>query len=350
MAGKRNLDNAKKAKDDEFYTQLSDIENELKHYTAHFKDKVVLCNCDDPRVSNFFHYFAYNFERLGLKRLITTCYKNQDADLFSERKSERAVYLIYDGDKNGNRIPDAEEIGVHPLNGDGDFRSQECIELLKQADIVVTNPPFSLFREYIAQLIEYEKKFLIIGNQNTITYKEIFPLIMQNKIWLGYKTGDMSFKVPADSEPRATRYWQDETGQNWRSMGNIYWFTNLDHKKRHEDLILYKKYTPEEYPKYINYNAIEVSKTELIPMDYDGIMGVPITFLDKYNPEQFEIIGIGNGGELGIECGVSANLSDEECNALFREDNSFRKGKLCYRDKNGKLKGCYARIVIKRRR
>ena len=291
MANK-NLNAAKEAKKDEFYTQLEDINNELRHYREHFRGKTVLCNCDDPRVSNFFTYFAYNFEFLGLKRLITTCYKNQNADLFSQNKSDKAIYLIYDGDKNDNNIPDPEEIGIHPLKGDGDFRSRECIELLKQADIVVTNPPFSLFREYVAQLMVYDKKFLIIGNQNAVTYREVFPLIMQNKIWLGYKSGDMAFKVPADSEPKETRYWQDETGQKWRSMGNICWFTNLDIKKRHEELILYKRYSPDDYPKFDNFDAINVNKTEEIPCDYDGIMGVPVTFLDKYNPEQFEILGI----------------------------------------------------------
>lgn len=345
---KRTIDKAKEAKKDEFYTQLEDINDELRHYREHFRGKTVLCNCDDPRVSNFFTYFAYNFEFLGLKKLITTCYKNQNMDLFSQNQSEQAVYLVYEGDKNGDHIPTADEIGVHPLKGDGDFRSKECIELLKEADIVVTNPPFSLFREYIAQLIEYNKKFLIIGNQNNATYKEIFPLLMQNKLWLGYKTGGMSFKVPEYYEERVTRFWIDENGQKWRSMGNICWYTNLDHQKRHENIILYKNYLPIEYPHYINYDAIEVSKTELIPCDYDGVMGVPITFLDKYNPEQFEIIGIGNGGELGVECGVSANLTNEECIALFKEDKSFRKGKLCYRDKNGKLVGCFARILIRK--
>lgn len=344
---KRTIDKAKAAKKDEFYTQLEDINNELRHYREHFRGKTVLCNCDDPRVSNFFTYFAYNFEFLGLKKLITTCFKNQDVDLFTENKSEQAVYLVYEGAHSSNHIPDADEIGVRSLKGDGDFRSKECIELLKEADIVVTNPPFSLFREYMAQLMDYEKKFLIIGNQNNATYKEIFPLIKSNKIWLGYKSGDMAFKVPTDYEERATRFWIDETGQRWRSMGNICWYTNLDIKKRHENLILYKTYSAEEYPSYINYDAIEVSKIELIPLDYDGVMGVPITFLDKYNPDQFEIIGIGNGGELGVECGVSANLTTEQCAALFHEDKSFRRGKLCYRDKNGKLKGCFARVLIK---
>lgn len=345
---KRNIDKAKAAKKDEFYTQLEDINNELRHYRDHFRGKTVLCNCDDPRISNFFTYFAYNFEFLGLRKLITTCYKNQNADLFSQNDCETAVCLEYYGDKNGNHIPDAEEIGIKPLKGDGDFRSKECIEILKESDIIVTNPPFSLFREYMAQLMKYDKKFLIIGNQNNATYKEIFPLIRDNKVWLGYKCGDMAFQVPDYYESRETRFWQDDNGKKWRSLGNICWYTNLDIKKRHEDLVLFRKYTNEEYPRYINYDAIEISKTERIPYDYDGIMGVPITFLDKYNPEQFEIIGIGNGGELGVECGVSANLSAEECSALFREDKSFRKGKLCYRNANGKLIGCYARILIRK--
>ena len=291
MANK-SLRDANKAKEDEFYTELSDIENELRHYKTHFKDKVVLCNCDDPRVSNFFHYFSYNFEQLGLKKLITTCYKNQNRDLFSQNDSERAIWLEYFGDRNNNRVPDPDEIGIHYFQGDGDFRSSECIELLKQADIVVTNPPFSLFREYVAQLMKYEKKFVILGNQNAITYKEIFSFIQANQLWLGRTLSFAKFRVPDYYEPRATRFWIDESGQKWRSMGNICWFTNLDIAKRHEDLILYKHYTLEEYPKYDNYDAINVDKTAEIPMDYNGVMGVPITFLDKYNPEQFEIIGL----------------------------------------------------------
>ena len=290
MANK-NLNKAKEAKKDEFYTQLEDINNELKHYREHFRGKTVLCNCDDPRVSNFFTYFAYNFEFLGLKKLITTCYKNQNADLFSQGQCEKAVYLVYEGDKNGNHIPDAEEIGVLPLEGDGDFRSRECIELLKEADIVVTNPPFSLFREYVAQLIEYDKKFLIIGNVNAIKYKEIFPLFQQNKIWLGYgfNAGNAYFSIPeTDKEYAAGVY---DVNTKLVKFRNCHWFTNLETAKRHEGLILYKKYTPEEYPKYENFDAIDVAKTENIPLDYDGLMGVPITFMDKYNPEQFEIIG-----------------------------------------------------------
>ncbi len=295
----KDLRTAAKNKKDEFYTQLADIEKELKHYKKHFKNKTVLCNCDDPRVSNFFHYFSYNFEHLGLKRLITTCYKNQDIDLFSQNKAEKAIYLIYDGDKNGNKIPDIEEIGIKQFKGDGDFRSQECIELLKQADIVVTNPPFSLFREYVAQLIEYKKKFLIIGNQNAITYKEIFKLIKENKIWLGISihSGDREFGVPDNYPLKASGCRTDSNGKKFIRIKGVRWFTNLDYPQRYEDLILYKKYNKEEYPKYDNYNAINVDKTINIPQDYNGYIGVPITFMDKYNPNQFEILGIMNTGE-----------------------------------------------------
>ena len=292
MAGNKSFNVAKIRKEDEFYTQLTDIEKELRHYKQHFKDKVVLCNCDDPRVSNFWKYFTLNFEALGLKRVIATCYKNTQPDLFSTHECERAVYQIYEGDRNGNRRVDADEIDVRPLKGDGDFRSAECVELLKQADIVCTNPPFSLFREYVAQLMTYEKKFLIIGNQNNVIYRDIFRLMQQNKMWLGYNSGNMEFRVPKDSEPRPTRFWIDDNGQKWRSLGNICWFTNLDIPKRHESLILYKHYTPEEYLLYDNYNAINVDKVAEIPIDYEGIMGVPVTYLDKHNPDEYEIIGI----------------------------------------------------------
>lgn len=296
-AKNKSLRKAKNTKEDEFYTQLSDIERELKYYKHHFKDKVVYCNCDDPRVSNFFHYFSYNFEKLGLKKLIATCYKSQEADLFSQNNNEQAIYLEYFGDKNGDRIPNPEEIGIHKLNEDGDFRSKESINLLTQADIIVTNPPFSLFREYVAQLIEHDKKFLIIGGQNALTYKEIFALMKDNKMWLGYNFGNMEFKVPDYYEPKETRFWIDENNQKWRSLGNICWFTNLDHSKRHEDIILYKNFKEEEYPKYDFYDAVNVNKVAEIPVDYKGIMGVPITFMDKYNPDQFEILGFMNTGE-----------------------------------------------------
>ena len=229
-----------------------------------------------------------------MKRLISTCYKNQEIDLFSQNDCEKAVWLDYYGNPNDPTNTDFSTVKVQNLNGDGDFRSQECIDLLKQADIVVTTPPFSLFREYVDILMKYDKKFLIIGSQNNITYKEIFKLFKENKIWLGYKAGDMAFKVPAYYTPRETRYWQDESGQKWRSMGNICWYTNLDIAKRHEDLILYKTCSPEEYPKYDNYEIINVNKVSEIPLDYEGLMGVPITFFDKYNPEQFEILGLAN--------------------------------------------------------
>jgi hypothetical protein len=286
------LKQAMKNKKDEFYTRLEDIENELKHYKSFFKGKTVLCNCDDPRVSNFFHYFSYSFEHLGLKKLITTCYKNQNIDLFSQNSSEQAVYLEYTGDKNGNRIPDPEEIGIKPLKGDGDFRSEECIELLKQADVVVTNPPFSLFREYVAQLISYDKKFLIIGNVNAVTYKEIFKLIKQDKLWLGKSihSGDREFQGPKSYPLDAAGCRVDEEGNKFIRVKGVRWYTNIEYASRHEDLELYKKYTTQEYPKYDNYDAINVDKTADIPVDYDGVMGVPITFLDKYNPDQFEII------------------------------------------------------------
>lgn len=287
------LQKAKREKNDEFYTILADIERELRHYKKHFKNKTVLCNCDDPRVSNFFHYFSYNFEQLGLKKLITTCYKNQNADLFSTHKSERAIYLEYTGDKNKNNVPDPEEIGIKHLKGDGDFRSKECIELLKQADIVVTNPPFSLFREYVEQLIDYKKKFLIVGTWNAISYKEIFKLIMENKIWIGINSNRnfSGFIVPKHYSLFGTEARIDENGNRVVSSNNTCWFTNLDIAKRHEELILFKTYNKKEYPKYDNYNAINVNVTKDIPTDYDGIMGVPITFIDKYNPDQFEIVG-----------------------------------------------------------
>ena len=261
-----NLSTARREKNDEFYTQLSTIENEMKHYKQYFAGKVVYCNCDDARESNFFRFFQKKFSDYGLKKLITTSYN----------ENGHGSVLVYEGDTNGNGKLDDNEVKVSELKGNGDFRSEECIELLKEADIVVTNPPFSLFREFIATLVQYDKKFLVIGNKNAITYKEIFPLIKENKLWLGYYCPN-EFRLPNGDTTKKVN-------------GLCRWFTNLDIKKRHEDLILYKKYTAEEFPKYDNYDAIEVSKTSDIPMDYDGIIGVPITFLDKFNPSQFEIV------------------------------------------------------------
>ena len=347
---KRNIDKAKEAKKDEFYTQLDDINNELKHYREHFRGKTVLCNCDDPRISNFFTYFAYNFEFLGLKKLITTCYKNQNVDLFSQNQSEQAVYLIYEGDKNGNHTPDANEIGVMPLKGDGDFRSKECIELLKEADIVVTNPPFSLFREYVAQLMEYDKEFLIIGNQNALSYKEIFPHIRDNKMWLGASihSGDRKFWVPEDYELKAAGCGIDATGRKFIRVKGVRWFTNLDYKERHEDLILYKNYTPDLYPKYENYDAINVNKTEDIPCDYEGIMGVPITFMDKYNPDQFEIIGLGIAN-LGLSIGVQPYKSEHKKYRKEIQKRGAVDGDL-YMMNGDEVVVPYARILIRRKK
>ena len=269
-----NLTNAKKAKNDEFYTQLTDIEKEMRHYKDFFKGKVVYCNCDDARESNFFKYFSLNFEHLGLKKLISTGFKADG----------KGVVLIYEGDKNGNRIVEDSEIVTKELEGNGDFRSAECIELLKEADVVVTNPPFSLFREYVAQLMEYGKKFLIIGSMNAITYKEIFPLIKNNELWLGMN------------------YVKDFVQPNGeiKKFGNINWYTNIPHNKRNTELDLYRKYDAVAYPKYDNYDAIEVSKVSEIPMDYNGVMGVPITFLDKYCPSQFEIVWTTDRGGDGM--------------------------------------------------
>ncbi|MDO9935894.1 adenine-specific methyltransferase EcoRI family protein [Glaesserella parasuis] len=323
MAGNKNLHRANREKNDEFYTRLVDIENELRHYTQHFKDKIIFCNCDDPEESNFFRYFALNFEHLGIKKLIATHFDANEPTYKLE--IDRELDLNTDG-----KI-DFQDIQRIPLQQNGDFRSPECIEILKQSDIVVTNPPFSLFREYVAQLMEYEKKFVIVGNQNAITYKETFKLIKENKIWLGNKSGDMAFRVPDYYEEKVTRYWQDETGQKWRSLGNICWFTNLDHAKRHEELLLYKAYSEEEYPKYDNYDAIEVNKVKDIPFDYQGAMGVPITFMDKYNPDQFEIL--------------SANDFRISNKIPFKEHGLIK-------DKDGTINGkpTYVRIVIKHKR
>lgn len=316
MAGHTNasMSAAIKAKNDEFYTLLTDIEKEMRHYRKHFKDKTVLCNCDDPFESNFFKYFVLNFNRLGLKKLIATCYATspiagQQLSLFDvvggedeqRNKPYKAVVTkVYDttGDGGVDMFDVAELFKNHEnelveLEGDGDFRSEECLALLDEADIVVTNPPFSLFREYVATLMEHEKKFIIIGNSNAITYKEVFPLIMQDRLWLGVTrsgTGSMWFRIMDDFPVKSGQ--KVENGVRYQTIGNSAWFTNLDVKKRHEELILVKRYSPEEYPRYDNYDAIEVSKIVDIPLDYAGVMGVPITFLGKYNPDQFEIVGI----------------------------------------------------------
>lgn len=347
MAGNSNLHDSFRNKQDEFYTQLPMIENELKYYTKHFKDKIVFCNCDDPYESSFFKYFALNFNRLGIKKLLSTGYVTSqiigtELNLFSDDNEffpARTTYATYINDisdlNNDGRI-DLEDVklllsGKHncrrKIYGDdkypaGDFRSEESIKLLKQADIVVTNPPFSLFREYVLLLMEMKKDFLIIGNMNNAAYKEILPLFLGGKLWLGRNSGHYWFKVPSDYEEKKTDYKQDEDGQKWRRMGNICWFTTLDYPERHEDLLLYKHYTPEEYPRYDDYDAIDVRQTKDIPNDYYGIMGVPITFLGKWNPSQFAILG-------------SSRYHDGQD---FANDINFI---------NGKCK--FTRILIKRR-
>lgn len=293
------LKKAKVNKNDEFYTQLSDIESELQYYKTHFKNKVVYCNCDDPRVSNFFNYFFSNFKELGLKKLITACYRKQENDLFNTQEVENGFFFEYSGEDYEKKH--ANLIEVTPFEGDGDFRSAESIELLKQSDIVVTNPPFSLFREFVAQLVKYDKKFIIIGNVNAITYKEIFKLIKDNKAWLGINLGRgiSGFIVPEHYELYGTEARIDSSGNRIVSPNNCLWLTNLDTFKRHEDIVLTKKYLGNEieYPKYDNYNGINVNKTKDIPLDYEGFMGVPITFLHKFNPDQFEIIKFRKGDD-----------------------------------------------------
>ncbi len=318
MAKNKALQLAAKAQQDEFYTNLFDIENELHYYTEHFKGKVVLCNCDDPYESAFFKYFAMKFNTFGLKKLIATCYAGspiaqRQLSLFDEhippreRKPYCAVVEEF-RDYNGDTATDLTDIryilehnvggGVRVLKGDGDFRSPECVELLREADIVVTNPPHSLLREYVAQLFEYHKDFIILGNINAVTYKEIFPLFMQNRMRLGVTvhSGDRKFFVPDSYPLEAAGCGIDDEGRKFIRVKGVRWFTTLKHGRTLEDIPLFAQYTPEKYPKYDNYDAIEVSKTHLIPMDYWGVMGVPITFMDKYDPEQFEILGITEKG------------------------------------------------------
>ena len=330
MPNNTDMHGAIRDKKDEFYTQLSDIEKELAHYTNYFKGKTILCNCDDPAISNFFKFFSLNFEPLKLKKLITICYKNQQMKLFSQNKSEQAIYLEYSGDKNNNRVPDINEIGKHFLKGDGDFKNQECINILKRADIICTNPPFSLFKEYLTQLTEYKKKFIIIGNVNAISYKETFRLLKENKLWLGASihSGDREFGVPDSYPLNASSFRVDENGKKFIRVKGVRWFTNIDYNARHEDLTIYKKYNKADYQKYDHYNAINVDKVKDIP-DYDGLMGVPITFMDKFSPNQFEIID-----------GLTGS-------SLLNGPTDKTRGKFLT-EVNGKRK--YARIIIKRKR
>ena len=362
---------AKKAQNDEFYTQYTDIQKEVNAYLEYnpdvFRGKTVLLPCDDPEWSNFTKFFAQNFENFGLKKLISTSFaiesKKYKTDwqptlfetenpIFNLDKSKRCGKIfVLDHDTNANGKIDIDDLQWQYLEGDGDFRSDEVKLLRDEADIIVTNPPFSLFREFLAWLVETDKRFLIIGNKNCISYKEVFPLIKANRIWAGRTewSGGMWF-------------YTNPTNEDNDSLSNVAscWFTNIDHGRRHQPLQLmsmadnikfssHKEVRGGKYFHYENYDAIEVPYTDAIPSDYDGVMGVPITFLEKYCPEQFEIVGIGNGGELGISYGISANLSADDCKRLFKEDKGFRRGKLCYRDETGRLISCYAKILIRKK-
>ena len=371
MAEKRDLAAAKLDKKDEFYTQLTDIEKEMRYYRKHFQGKTVLCNCDDPFESNFFKYFVLNFNRLGLKKLIATCYASSPimgsqlqycigkdgqmsfsfgdepaTDENAKHPYKAIVTKVYDktGDGGVDMFDVAElfkagENELAELKGDGDFRSEECLELLYEADIVVTNPPFSLFREYVSTLIDNNKQFIIIGNVNAIAYKEIFPLLKDDKMWIGASihSGDRAFYVPDDYPMKASGCGIDEDGRRFIRVKGVRWYTNLDMKLRHDELILVKKYNPQEYPKYENFDAIEVSKTADIPCDYPGVMGVPITFMDKYCPDQFKIIGLGIT-DLGKSIGVG------DYDRKYKTPAS-RDGTLYY-VKDGKGVVPYARVLI----
>lgn len=380
MASNGDLNKAAQAKKDEFYTQLTDIEKEMRYYRSFFKDKTVFCNCDDPFESNFFKYFAMNFNSLGLKKLIATCYATSpivytqlsffdDEKIIGSEPSKKKPYRIEITeveDKNGDGRIDLADVeyllknqknALTLLQGDGDFRSTECIELLKQADVVVTNPPFSLFREFIAKLMEYGKKFIIIGNMNAIHYKEVFPLIQDNRLWIGpsIHSGDRMFHVPDDYPLNAAGCGIDENGRKYIRVKGVRWFTNIDIEQRHENLILYKNYDPIIHPKYFNYDAIDVSKVGDIPCDYMAEMGVPDSFIDVYNPDQFEIIGLGSdvpktmvhtvvGKEIQyVKDGICVwsttyTVAERKAGNSLRIDENGKPGKLPY-----------SRIIIRRK-
>ena len=367
MGSNKNLASAKDAKKDEFYTQLPDIENELKHYKKYFKNKVIFCNCDDPYESNFFKYFAMNFNHLELKKLICTSYAGSpivgeefsDLPLFKSLNSRKAykVEITEVYDENGDGAIDMSDINLllknmknkmEPLKGDGDFRSQECIDLLKKADIVVTNPPFSLFKEYIDQLVEYKKDFIILGNNNAITYKGVFSYIMADKVWLGYHANQtMEFRL-SDAYGKWSRI---ENGIKYGKVPAITWYTNIDIGKRHKDLILYKKYDSKKYPKYVTFDAIEVGSVSDIPEDYFGMLGVPKTFIQSYNPEQFEIIGYEREDEniqIGIKRMGEKFISDYRAQGGKGHYTSNMK-MLCYYDDKGRAKIPFSRILIRRK-
>ncbi len=366
------LGKAKINKNDEFYTKLEDIEFELKHYKQSFKDKIVFCNCDDPYESNFFKYFALNFNSLGLKKLITTCYVGspivtEQLSLFDvngliikeeQSKNPYKIEITEVEDTNGDGAIDLSDVEhllknkkntLTLLKEDGDFRSDECIKLLKESDIVVTNPPFSLFREYVEQLIHYNKQFLIIGNQNALHYKNIFRYLQNNKIWLGYGFGTQSFMVPNDFKGKNTFIGED--GKRYAKFGNICWFTNLYVDKRFEKFISYKKYNPSEYPKFDNFDAINVNKVSDIPDDYDGIMGVPDSFLDKYNPDEFIILGrSGDTDWVFDECSFFTPPPIELQKKYKKQNNTWRLQNVYLLDENGIPNIVYSRIFIIRKK
>lgn len=381
-----DLLNAKGAKQDEFYTQMVDIEEELKHYKDFFSGKTVFCNCDDPYESNFFKYFAINFNYLKLKKLIATCYDGSpvvgeqlnifDFDEFDEGKPTKTAYKIEINEVNDFNEDGAVDLGdveyllknkknvLTKLKGNGDFRSDECVALLDQCDVVVTNPPFSLFREYVAQLIEHNKKFLIIGNQNAISYKEIFKLIKEDKIWLGVSihSGDREFRIPDNYEARSKSLRVDSEGKRYIRVVGVRWWTNIDNKCRHEPLTLYKNYSDREYPRFENYDAINVDSSTEIPCDYFGKIGVPITFLDKYNPEQFEIIALGIVGSIDFTSERKMEILDSSGNGtgkftinakgtLYRKHRDSDTKPAAFKDvETGELyQSIYARVIIKRR-
>lgn len=385
MANNQGLHNANRAKNDEFYTQRADIEKEMSHYREFFHGKTVFCNCDDPFESEFFKYFASNFNFLGLKKLLATCFVSstivgKELDFWVDETSGQISFLPAPNatllptghrpykieitevtDENGDGRIDLSDVAalirnrkntLTLLSGDGDFRSAECVELLQEADVVCTNPPFSLFREYVAQLIAHQKKFIIIGNVNAVTYKEVFPLIMNNQMWMGYSihSGDREFRVPDEYPLNAAGFRVDERGTKYIRVKGVRWFTNVDYDERHEKLTLYKKYTPEEYPKYDNYDAINVNATADIPCDYDGVMGVPITFLDKYNPEQFEIVAFRKGDDgKDLVFTRERERERESSTVLSRPCSTAIPGMI--KNAEGKINGriTYARITIRRK-
>ena len=321
--GNSTYNKAQKNKNNEFYTRIEDIENELEHYKDYFKGKVVLCNCDDPRASKFFHYFSYNFEYLGLKKLITTCYQNKSMDLFTSYDSDNAIMLEYYGDKNGNRVPDPEEIGIIELNGNGSFDSPECLKVLDEADVVVTNPPFSELKSYIPLLNKHKKDFLIIGSDTAFMLKDIFPMFMKNEIWTGM-TRATKFTTPDGSVKSVATYW----------------YTNIKNNRITDERILYKNYNESSYERLENYDAINIENLDDIPMDYKGAMAVPPGFVITHDPSQFEILGLTDRGD---KYGFKTKTYTKEDSPKYSDLN--RRGVVV---RNGERKKLFAQALIRK--